>query len=131
MKLFTLVAIGTLMSLNPAMAQDSTPTTEEIVDALLPTGMDGRKVKGARSLDGKLNNDRGIKVIDGHDVSFIDLRVGFEYDSNALSNDAMLTLQRLGKALTDEKLGNAMRTARADHEGLQVSPTAPAFRLHP
>lgn len=107
MKLITLMAIGTLMSLSPAVAQESTPTTEEIVDALLPTGMDGRKVKGARSLDGKLRNDRGVKVIDGKEVSFIDIRVKFEYDSDKLSNDAMLSLQQLGKALTDEKLEKA------------------------
>lgn len=91
-------------------ADEPVPSSQDIVDALLPTGLDGRKIKGARSLDGLLGgkdssaNNRGVKVLQGKEVPFIDLRVAFEYDSDRLSNDAMLTLQRLGEALSSEAL---------------------------
>lgn len=102
MKTVRFVALGMLLSLQPAWAQDAAPSTQEIVDALLPTGLDGRKIKGARSLDGAFDKSRGVKVIEGKEVPFINLRVAFEYDSDRLSNDAMLTLQRLGEALGND-----------------------------
>jgi len=110
MRFAKLAIFGFALMLQPAFAQDTTPSTQEIVDALLPTGLDGRKIKGARSLDGLLGGNstgRGVKVIQGKEVPFIDLRVAFEYDSDRLSNDAMLTLKNLGEALGDEAFKNS------------------------
>lgn len=109
MKLAPALALAVCFALQPAFAQDAgTPSSQEIVDALLPTGLDGRKIKGARSLGGLLNtrevatSGRGVKVIEGKEVPFIDLRVAFEYDSDRLSNDAQLTLRNLGEALRSD-----------------------------
>lgn len=107
MKLLKLATVGLLLSVGQVHAQDAVPSSQEILDALLPTGLDGRKIKGARSLDGKLDSSRGVKVVEGKEVSFINLQIPFEYDSDRLSNDAALTLQSLAKALTDEKLKDA------------------------
>lgn len=107
MRTVKLAAFALLFSVCPALAQDDTPSRQEIVDALLPTGLDGRRIKGARSLDGMLDGSRGIKEIDGAEVPFINLRVLFEYDSDQLSNDSMVTLRNLGEALSDESFTNS------------------------
>lgn len=90
----------------PVTASDDAPTSQEIIDALLPRGLHDAK-RGARSLDAALGG-RGITVSgDEPEIPSINLRVAFEYDSDALSNDGMLTLQRLGEALTNDALANA------------------------
>lgn len=108
MKLFKLVFLGAALAVFPAQAQEVTPSSDEIIEALLPMDAAGRRVKGARSLVGEPGEEerqgRGVKVVGGEDVPFIDLRVAFEYDSDRLSNDSMLTLQRLAAALSNEQL---------------------------
>jgi outer membrane protein OmpA-like peptidoglycan-associated protein len=104
MKTLHLATLAALLLVQPGWAQEAVPSSQEILDALLPTGLDGRRIKGARSLDGKLDSSRGVKVSDGKEVAFINLQIPFEYDSDRLSNDAALTLESLAKALSDEKL---------------------------
>lgn len=107
MRFASMLFMGVVLAVHPVSAQE-VPTTDEIVDALLPVDSQGRVIKGARSLD--LTGERaskpgrGVKVEEGKQIAFIDLRVAFEYDSDRLSNDSMLTLQRLAAALSNEQL---------------------------
>lgn len=104
----TLAFLGAVLMVPSVQAEEAVPTADEIIEALLPLDAEGRRIKGARSFD--LTSDRqqkrgrGVKVEGGEEVPFIDLRVAFEYDSDRLSNDAMLTLQRLAAALSNEQL---------------------------
>jgi outer membrane protein OmpA-like peptidoglycan-associated protein len=75
---------------NVASAQE--PTTEDVVKALVP----GKKFRSLRNLR-----------ITGEDKPpSIDLYIPFEYDSDKLTTEAMLTLKRLGAALKDPRLNS-------------------------
>ena len=80
----------------PAMAQDL--TTEEIIQQLRPSGK-------TRSL----SENRGIKV-EGKDLveteASINLYINFDYNSAALRQDALITLDRLAAALKDQRLAS-------------------------
>ena len=80
----------------PAMAQDL--TTEEIIQQLRPSGK-------TRSL----SQDRGIKI-EGTDLveteASINLYINFDYNSAALRQDALITLDRLAAALKDQRLAS-------------------------
>jgi outer membrane protein OmpA-like peptidoglycan-associated protein len=82
------IAVG-LVASEPASAQE--PSTEDVVKALVPT----KKLRGPRGL-----------TIQGEDKPpSIDLHIPFEYNSDKLTTEAMLTLKRLGAALKDTRLG--------------------------
>lgn len=102
----TILALAIALS-TPAMAQDSNPSSQQIIEALLPLDMHGQRIKGARSTDALFDgaaSSRAIKVVDGVQVPTIDLRVAFNYDSDQLSNDAHLVLERLATAMSSPEL---------------------------
>src|SRR5450759_1355998 len=83
------IAFG-LVASQPASAQE--PSTEDVVKALAPT----KKLRGPRGL-----------TIQGEDKPpSIDLHIPFEYNSDKLTTEAMLTLKRLGAALKDTRLSS-------------------------
>jgi outer membrane protein OmpA-like peptidoglycan-associated protein len=88
---FFLFAFFTLQT---AVFAQSQPSKDEIVRALEPP-------PGTRSL-------RGITVEGGLDDKppSINLQISFEYDSDKLTTEGILTLQRLGSALKDPRLAN-------------------------
>lgn len=90
----------------PLQAAGPVPTSQEIVEALRPSGLEDRSQIGARTLvpdDG----ERGVTVEGGDPVvPSIDLQVAFEFDSAVLLNEALLTLERLGDALTHESFAD-------------------------
>lgn len=87
----------------PAFAAEPIPTSQEIIDALLPGGLEERANTGARTLDGLFNDGRGITVQGSElTVPSIDLQIAFEFDSDMLLTEAVLTLERLGEALIHE-----------------------------
>ena len=66
------------------------PSTEDVVKALVPS----KKLRGPRGLS-----------IEGEDKPpSIDLYIPFEFDSDKLKTEALLTLKRLGTALKDTRL---------------------------
>jgi outer membrane protein OmpA-like peptidoglycan-associated protein len=81
------IVIG-LVAAETTLAQE--PSTEDVVKALVPT----KKLRGPRGL-----------IIQGEDKPpSIDLYIPFEYNSDKLKTEAMLTLKRLGAALKDTRL---------------------------
>jgi outer membrane protein OmpA-like peptidoglycan-associated protein len=79
-----------LVAARTALAQE--PTTEEVVKALVPT----KKLRGPRGLS-----------IEGEDKPpSIDLYIPFEFDSDKLKTEGLLTLKRLGMALKDTRLSS-------------------------
>jgi len=94
--LVAIVAFSTLVAVN--LDAQSTPTEQEIIDALTPpSGALGR----TRSMSG----GRGVQVSGGVETPpSIDLKVNFEFDSARLDNESMLTLNVLGRALSSEAL---------------------------
>lgn len=82
-----------MLATGPALTQ-APPSSDDIVRALDPSQQQPR----TRSL-------RGITVEEGEaKPPSIDLQVLFEYDSDKLTNEGILTLRRLGAALKDPKL---------------------------
>lgn len=93
MKRVVILAILAAITAAAAHAQDKR-SSDEIVKALDPT----QQIPRTRSL-------RGLTVEDGEaKPPSIDLQVLFEYDSDRLTNEGMLTLRRLGTALNDPRL---------------------------
>jgi outer membrane protein OmpA-like peptidoglycan-associated protein len=81
------IVIG-LVAAETTLAQE--PSTEDVVKALVPT----KKLRGPRGL-----------IIQGEDKPpSIDLYIPFEYNSDKLKTEALLTLKRLGAALKDTRL---------------------------
>ena len=79
----------------------SAPTEQDIIDALLPSPEDVQEGGLTRSLSG----NRGVTVTGGAErPPSINLKVNFEFDSARLNNESMLTIDVLGRALSDEKL---------------------------
>lgn len=87
-KAFALLLVSAVTFSSPAWAQ--TPSSEEIVKALEPKPI-------TRSL-------RGITVEGDDKPPSIDLHIQFEFDSDKLTNEGLLSLQRLGNALKDPRL---------------------------
>lgn len=113
MTLRVTLILAVCLAAAPALAQQGTPTADDIVTALLPHGLDGRRIKGARSADALLGDKggRGIGVEEGEagtTLPSIDLRVGFEYDSDVLTNDGALLLDQLGIALADPAIAGSL-----------------------
>jgi outer membrane protein OmpA-like peptidoglycan-associated protein len=78
-----------LWGFQPAFAQE--PSAEDVVKALVP-------VK-------KLRSPRGLQTIQGEEKPpSIDLYIPFEFNSDKLTTEALLTLKRLGEALKDPRL---------------------------
>ena len=79
----------------------STPTEQEIIEALLPAPASTGGLGRTRSMSG----DRGVQVSGGAESPpSIDLKVNFEFDSARLNNESMLTLDALGRALASDAL---------------------------
>lgn len=87
-----LMAAAIFASAAPALSQSPQPSSDEIVKALEPTA------PRTRSL-------RGLTVEQGEQKPpSIDLQVLFEYNSDKLTTEGILTLRRLGTALKDPRL---------------------------
>ena len=100
-------AVAASVLLASGVLAQSTPTEEEIIRALLPGSENNRKPSRTRSMFGT----RGVSVSGGaKTVPSIDLKVNFKFDSARLDNESMLTLNALGRALSNEKLkGHAIQ----------------------
>ena len=81
------IAVG-FVAWQPACAEE--PSTEDVVKALVPTK--------------KLRSPRGLTIEGDDKPPSINLHIPFEYDSDKLTTEAMLTLKRLGAALKDPRL---------------------------
>ena len=88
-------------ALDPAAQAQSRPTEKEIIDALTKRPVEARGLGKTRSF-GK----RGVTVTGGDErpAPSIDLKVTFAFDSARLDNDSMLTLDVLGRALSNPAL---------------------------
>jgi outer membrane protein OmpA-like peptidoglycan-associated protein len=77
--------------------------TEKIINALSPKGQNSSKQPVFRGY-------KGVEVIgpsvDPQDSPSMDIRIGFSFDSAQLDPNAMITLRRLGEALSDSRLAN-------------------------
>ena len=79
----------------------TTPTEQDIIDALQKPGGGSGEFTKVRSLSG----DRGVTVTGGEKaVPSIDLKVNFAFDSARLDNESLLTLDVLGRALSSDEL---------------------------
>lgn len=92
-----------LLAAEPTFAQ---PSTEDVVKALVPTK--------------KLRSPRGVTMEGEDKPPSIDLYIPFEYNSDKLTTEAMLTLKRLGAALKDPRL-NGYRFKIAGHTDVKGS----------
>lgn len=85
----TLVACATIAT---GSAAQSSPTEQDIIDILLGPSGNGEAGKG-------------VTVTGGDDrVPTINLKVNFEFNSARLSNESILTLDTLGRALSSDAL---------------------------
>ena len=73
-------------------AQAEEPSTEDVVKALVPTK--------------KGHSTRRLTIQGDDNPPSIDLHIPFEFNSDKLTTEAMLTLKRLGAALKDPRLSN-------------------------
>jgi len=97
-RLLVCAIVISLIAVEPTLAQN--PTTEDVVKALVPTK--------------KLRGPRGLTIQGEEKPPSIDLYIPFEYNSDKLTTEAMLTLKRLGAALKDTRL-NGYRFKIAGH----------------
>ena len=96
----TAAALGASILVATGAVAQTTPTEQDIIDALQKPGDAGEFTK-VRSLSG----DRGVTVTGGETaVPSIDLKVNFAFDSARLDNESLLTLDVLGRALSSEAL---------------------------
>ena len=92
------IAVSTVVAV-AAYAQ-STPTVQDVIDALLPSQENDPEGGRTRNF-----GNRGVTVSGGDEKPpSIDLKVNFAFDSAQLDNETLLTLDVLGLALSDEKL---------------------------
>ena len=95
------VAIAAPTILATGAAAQTTPTEQDIIDALQKPSDESGEFTNVRSLSG----DRGVTVSGGEKaVPSIDLKVNFAFDSAQLDNESLLTLDVLGRALSSEEL---------------------------
>ena len=93
------VAVSIVVAI--ACAAQTTPTEQDIIDALQKGGGKSGEFTKVRSVFG----DRGVTVTGGEKtVPSIDLKVNFAFDSAQLDNESVLTLDVLGRALSSEEL---------------------------
>ena len=96
----TAAALAAVTVIAAGAVAQTTPTEQDIIDALQKPGDTGEFTK-VRSLSG----DRGVTVSGGEKaVPSIDLKVNFAFDSARLDNESLLTLDVLGRALSSEAL---------------------------
>ena len=94
-------AVAMTTALTGSAHAQSTPTEQDIIDALKKRSDDTGEFSRVRSLSG----DRGVSVTGGKKaVPSIDLKVNFAFDSARLDNESLLTLDVLGRALSSEEL---------------------------
>ena len=99
--LFLAAAIAAPAILAAGAAAQTTPTEQDIIDALQKPSDESGEFTNVRSLSG----DRGVTVTGGEKaVPSIDLKVNFAFDSSQLNNESLLTLDVLGRALSSEEL---------------------------
>ena len=99
--LFLAAVIAAPSILAAGAAAQTTPTEQDIIDALQKRGDEAGEFTNVRSLSG----DRGVTVTGGEtSVPSIDLKVNFAFDSARLNNESLLTLDALGRALSSEEL---------------------------
>ena len=97
---FTTAALAASILIASGGGAQTTPTEQDIIDALQKPGDTGEFTK-VRSL----SSDRGVTVTGGQKaVPSIDLKVNFAFDSARLDNESLLTLDVLGRALSSEAL---------------------------
>jgi outer membrane protein OmpA-like peptidoglycan-associated protein len=97
-----LTILAAFIALNDARAQTPAPppSAEDVIKALTPkTGFVGPP--GQTPIFRDL---RGLTVQEEEKPPSIDLYVAFDYDSDRLTNDSLITLNRLGTALADPRL---------------------------
>lgn len=100
--LATFLALPVLLDGELAFAQE-TPSEQDIIKALLNRPNKADEITGQRSLFTK--GQKGVSVTGGDEAApSINLKVNFEYDSDRLENEALLTLNALGRALADEEM---------------------------
>jgi outer membrane protein OmpA-like peptidoglycan-associated protein len=98
-----LTVLAALIAACDARAQMSAPppSSEDVIKALTPKAAFGDnplvQKPGFRDL-------RGLTVQEDDKPPSIDLYVAFEFDSDRLTNDSLITLNRLGAALADPRL---------------------------
>ena len=100
---FSLLAAVAAMSLTlmSGAGAQSTPTEQQIIDALLTPPVNAQEPSRTRSMA----RDRGVTVSGGDETApSIALKVNFEFDSERLNNESMLTLDVLGRALSSDRL---------------------------
>ncbi|MCY3877516.1 MAG: OmpA family protein [Rhodobacteraceae bacterium] len=86
------VALLAGMMIASSPEAQSSPSEQDIIDALL--GFTGHEESG-----------RGVTVEGGEEaVPAINLKVNFEFDSAQLDNESILTLNTLGRALSNDAL---------------------------
>ena len=97
----TAAAVAASMVMATGAAAQTTPTEQDIIDALQKPSDESGEFTKVRSRSG----DRGVTVTGGETtVPSIDLKVNFAFDSAQLNNESLLTLDVLGRALSSEKL---------------------------
>ena len=97
----TAAALATSILIAVGAAAQTTPTEQDIIDALQKHSDESGEFTKVRSLSG----DRGVTVTGGETaVPSIDLKVNFAFDSARLDNESLLTLDVLGRALSSEEL---------------------------
>jgi len=97
-----MIACGMLAAfvfLDHAYAQQ--PTSEEIIQKLQPSS----EISPTPTQGERPRTRRGLRVDEQNSTQpSVDLHIPFEYNSDKLSADALLILQRLGAALEDQRL---------------------------
>lgn len=97
------IAVGALLMMDAAFAQQ--PTTEDIVKRLQPSSRVTAQ-PGFRDAWGSPAN-KGLEV-EGPETAApsIDLNIPFDYNSDKLTPDGIISLRRLGAALKDPRLAS-------------------------
>jgi outer membrane protein OmpA-like peptidoglycan-associated protein len=93
-------------TVNSAFAQNSVenPSEQDIIKALTKRSGTGGNIPGRRSAK-DIFGKRGVTTDEIEpEVPSINMRVNFAYDSDRLENEALLSLNTLGRALSDQKL---------------------------
>ncbi len=92
------IAAAAWMGFAAAVHAQSNPTEQEIIKALT-------RHAGGFSRTRSFIGARGVKVTGGEKAApSIDLKVSFAFDSARLNNESLLTLDALGRALSNEAL---------------------------
>jgi outer membrane protein OmpA-like peptidoglycan-associated protein len=93
-------ALGEARAQSPA----TPPSAEDVIKALTPKTGFGAGPGGTPGQTPIFRDLRGLTVQEEEKPPSIDLYVAFEFDSDRLTNDSLITLNRLGTALADPRL---------------------------